>query len=94
MGCHVCMSARGSQSEGEQNTVRAEGANQRASRTLSEGLQIPWSKSHDMTSWSCGGDLERCWHGRVVTWVVTCVGLREGANQSTSRGLSDTLQRP
>ena len=37
-------------------------------RMLSEGLQIPWSKSRDMTSWSCGGDLERCWHDWPVTW--------------------------
>ena len=37
-------------------------------RGLSEGLQIPWSKSRDMTSWARGGDLERCWHGRVVWW--------------------------
>ena len=37
-------------------------------RGLTEGLQIPWWKSRDMTSWSCGGDLERCLGVGVVTW--------------------------
>ena len=37
-------------------------------RALSGGLQIPWSKSRDMTSWARGGALERRWPGRVVTW--------------------------
>ena len=43
-------------------------AGSRPIRGLSEGLQIPWSKSRDMTSWARGGDLERRWDGGVVTW--------------------------
>ena len=44
---------------------RREGA---LSERFSGGLQIPWSKSRDMTSWARGGYLERCWPGGVVTW--------------------------
>ena len=53
MGCHVAREAREGQSESVQIAIRG------PSDTL--------HKSRDMTSWSCGGDLERNWHVGVVT---------------------------
>ena len=46
-------------------------------RGLSEGLQIPWSKSRDMTSWSHGGSrlVVGCWGGHVGCHVTSYVGL-------------------
>ena len=57
------------------------GGYQGAIMGLSGGLQIPWSKSRDMTSWARGRDLERGWPGGVVTWD-------EHDRSSGSRGMT------
>ena len=63
-------------------------------RGLSEGLQIPWWKSRDMTSWSCGGDLGWWWNGGPVTWDEhdRSSGSRGSRDLNPGRGLVNIRQ--